>query len=71
ALHGENGCGKSSLLKLLLGEAVPYRGEFYKASGLKISYIPQDASFLQGSPDAYAEQCGVDRTLFKTILRKL
>ncbi|PWM22911.1 MAG: ABC-F type ribosomal protection protein [Clostridiales bacterium] len=71
ALHGENGCGKSSLLKLLLGEAVPYRGEFYKASGLKISYIPQDASFLQGSPDAYAEQCGVDRTLFQTILRKL
>lgn len=71
ALKGDNGSGKSSLLKLILGEKISYQGNFYKANGLKISYIPQDASFLWGSLDAYAEQYGIDLTLFKTILRKL
>ena len=40
-------------------------------SGLIVSYVPQDASFLSGSLSAYAEACGIDRTLFFAILRKL
>ena len=70
-IMGASGGGKSSLLKVIMGEQIAHTGTVELASGLVISCVPQDASFLQGSPDAYAEQCGVDRTLFKTILRKL
>ena len=33
--------------------------------------MPQDASGLRGSLRDYAARCGIDETLFKTILRKL
>ena len=71
ALHGRNGCGKSSLIKLLLGENIPYSGLFAKAGGLKISYIPQDTSFLNGSLREFIRQSGADESLMKAILRKL
>ena len=63
--------GKSSLLKLICGEDISYTGRFYRAAGLKISYVPQDVSFLRGSLTQYAHSCGVDITLFKALLRKL
>lgn len=71
ALWGKNGSGKSSLLKLLLGEDIPHSGTVKLAGGLKISYVPQDASNLSGNLSDYARQWGIDETLFKTILRKL
>ena len=71
ALLGGNGCGKSSLLKLICGEDVRYRGTVTLGSRLAISYVPQDASFLTGDLDDYARQQGIDKTLFKAILRKL
>lgn len=71
ALRGPNGCGKSSILKLLLGEQVPYRGQMRIGSRLIISYIPQDTSFLRGSLREYARQQGIDETIFKANLRKL
>lgn len=71
ALCGKNGCGKSSILKLLCGEEVPYSGRFHRGAGLKISYVAQDTSGLSGSLDDYAAARGIDITLFKTILRKL
>jgi len=71
ALMGGNGSGKSSLLKLICGESIPHSGTVTVASGLIISYVPQDTSFLTGSLDAYAAEQGIDVTLFKTILRKL
>lgn len=71
ALEGQNGSGKSSLLKLICGEDISYTGRFYRAAGLKISYVPQDVSFLRGSLTQYAHSCGVDITLFKALLRKL
>lgn len=70
-LCGKNGSGKSSLLKLLMGQNIPYTGEVQLGSGLKISYVPQDTSFLQGGLSDYARACGIDETLFKAILRKL
>lgn len=71
ALCGINGSGKPSLLKLICGEALTYSGMLRKASGLKISYVPQDTSFLRGSLENFAAENNIDETLFKAVLRKL
>ncbi|MEA5010502.1 MAG: ABC-F type ribosomal protection protein [Angelakisella sp.] len=71
ALQGKNGCGKSSILKLLCGMEIPHLGKAEMGSRLKISYLPQDFSQLRGSVWDYADTQGVDRTLFLAILRKL
>lgn len=71
ALSGKNGCGKSGLLKLIMGEDLCYSGTLEVGSRLKISYVPQDASFLRGDLREYARVCGIDESLFKAILRKM
>ena len=71
ALQGGNGCGKSSVLKLVCGEDVPHGGEVAIGSQMAVSYVPQDASFLSGALDGYANQHGLDITLFKAVLRQL
>lgn len=62
---------KSSILKLICGEDIVYTGDLQKGSGLKISYVSQDTSYLSGSLTEYALQNGIDENLFKAILRKL
>lgn len=71
ALEGRNGSGKSSLLKLLLGRDIRHEGTLATASGLKLSYVPQDTGFLRGPLGDFILERGVDETLFKAILRKL
>ena len=71
ALLGGNGCGKSSLLKLICGGSISHGGTVTLGSRLIISYVPQDASFLVGNLDEYAAEQGIDITLLKTNLRKL
>lgn len=71
ALCGQNGSGKSSLIKLILGENITYTGTFRKASQLKISYVSQDTSHLGGSLTDYARAHNIEESLFKAILRKL
>ncbi|MEG0942270.1 MAG: ABC-F type ribosomal protection protein [Angelakisella sp.] len=71
ALQGRNGCGKSSILKLIKGEDISFSGRLERGSNLIISYVPQDSSFLRGSLTDYAMQCDIDESLFKAILRKL
>lgn len=70
-LSGPNGSGKSSLLKLICGEEIPYSGAFRKGSQLKISYVSQDTSQLQGNLSEFARSSEIDESLFKAILRKL
>ncbi len=70
-LDGSNGGGKSSLLRLALGEEVPHTGTLFRAAGLAISYVPQKADHLRGGLLDWAEEQGVDRTRFLTVLRKL
>ncbi len=70
ALCGENGTGKTSLLKLICGEEIPFKGALKKGSGLKISYVPQDTSYLMGNLTDFAREGNIDESLFKTILRK-
>lgn len=71
ALTGLNGSGKSSILKLLCGEAIPYKGELFKAAGIIISYVQQDTSRLNGSFAQFEQQNNIDTVLFRAILRKL
>lgn len=71
ALIGKNGSGKSSIIKLICGENINYTGTFRKGSQLKISYVSQDTSHLQGNLTDYATNNEIEESLFKTILRKL
>ncbi len=70
-LSGANGSGKSSIIKLICGEEIDYKGTFRKGSQLKISYVSQDTSHLQGNLTDYARSHDIDESLFKAILRKL
>jgi lincosamide and streptogramin A transport system ATP-binding/permease protein len=60
-IEGKNGAGKTTLIKKIIAE----NGD------LRLSYIPQDTSFLRGLPKVFAKASGVDESLFFTILRKL
>ncbi len=79
-LQGKNGCGKSSIIKAILAAAAEdvhkesnmiVKGTVELASGLVVSYVPQDTSHLKGGLADYAEKYGIDETLFKSLLRKL
>ena len=70
-LKGKNGSGKSSVLKLILGEDIKYDGYIYKAKNLKISYVQQNTSNLTGNIFDYINEKQIDRTLFLSILRKM
>jgi len=71
SLQGRNGCGKSSIIKLIMGEAIEYKGDMQRGSNLLISYISQSTSLLNGDLSSYAKQYDIDESLFKSILRKL
>ena len=75
-LHGSNGCGKSTLIKAVL-KAVGYgkgaadhfwnfqeQGRLTLASGLVISYVSQDTSYLNGSIRKFCEKRGLEESLF-------
>ena len=85
-LKGRNGCGKSSILKAVIQAAeeravcadgqdasdrISWEGTIEPASGLRISYVPQDTSHLRGRLTDYAEKYGLDLSLFLALLRKL
>lgn len=81
-LQGKNGCGKSSIIKEILQSGrilcnnraesqAQLTGHMELASGLIISYVPQDTAHLKGTLTEYASQHHIDETIFKTLLRKL
>ena len=71
ALQGANGSGKSSIIKLLCGQKIPYTGQLWLGNGLKISYVNQDTSGLQGKLSDFARDSGIDESLFLAMLAKL
>lgn len=79
AIHGENGCGKSTLIKIILQKAGVKSGKMAivasglceTASGLVISYVNQDTSMLKGSITEFCKEQNLDESLFCTILRQL
>lgn len=79
ALHGENGCGKSTLLKMILQKAgafdlslpIEEKGICETASGLVISYVDQDTSWLLGGIPEFCRKRNLNESLFCAILRQL
>lgn len=51
SLTGENGTGKTSLLRLLAGRMKPDSGEIAFARGLRIGYLEQDFTDLENVPE--------------------
>lgn len=70
-LSGKNGCGKSTILKIITGADIEYSGSIAKAPGLKISVLPQDTNGLSGTLDEFSGRLGVDPELVRAILAKL
>lgn len=88
-LQGENGCGKSTLIRTILAQSAAggadgkdgqnslcetepeQTGNLYVASGLILSYICQDTSFLKGSIKDFCKERRLDESLFLTLLKKL
>ena len=77
ALCGSNGCGKSTLISLILQSAgygrsaADMTGLCETASGLVISYISQDTSRLSGDIPTYCAGRGLDRSMFCSLLRHM
>lgn len=79
-LNGNNGCGKSSLLKAILEQNqtgnlehtdFEVKGQLSVASNLVISYVSQDTSQLHGYVREYADRNMLDYTLLLSLLRQL
>lgn len=71
ALVGDNGAGKSSVLKTICGLSDALGGEVRTASGVTISYVPQETDGLAGKMRDFISENGLDETLFKAILRNM
>ena len=71
ALTGPNGCGKSSILKALVGCGGSLTGDVSIAPNLITSYVPQQTDDLRGTMDDFISRSDVDETLFKAILRNM
>ena len=71
ALVGKNGSGKSSIVKLIIGEKIQYNGEFKIANDLKISYVSQSTEYLKGNLKTFAKENNVDESVFKAMLVKM
>ncbi|MFR9256600.1 MAG: ATP-binding cassette domain-containing protein, partial [Merdibacter sp.] len=70
-LSGRNGCGKSSLLKVIMGEQIAHTGTVELTSGLVISCVPQDASFSAACRAHTQSSWASTKACLKALLRKM
>ena len=54
-LVGKNGAGKSSILKLILGEKIEFDGDLKTVNNMKISYVPQNTESLKRNIKKYSK----------------
>ena len=71
AIIGKNGIGKTSILKLILGEKIQYNGEFKVANDLIISYVSQNTDYLKDNLKSFAQENKIDESIFKAMLVKM
>ena len=53
ALIGDNGTGKSTLVKLIMGDETPDAGYVYRGPAVRTAYLPQMVSFSVSERSAY------------------
>lgn len=73
ALIGENGCGKSTLIKMILGNEAADKGEIQLGTRLKIAYLPQQIYFPNEDLtvlEAFKEDVVMTETRARQILAK-
>lgn len=70
-LDGGNGSGKTSLLRLALGEELCHTGTVRRTAQLEVSYVSQQAGHLSGDLKRWAREQGLDVTLLLSVLRSL
>lgn len=61
ALIGDNGCGKSTLVKLIMGEEAPDTGYLYRGPAVRTAYLPQIVAFTdetRSALDTMLYDCG-------------
>jgi ATP-binding cassette subfamily F protein 3 len=56
AIVGPNGIGKTTLLRILIGEDPPSQGQVVRARGVQVGYLPQEATFVD-SENSLWEEC--------------
>ena len=71
AIIGKNGIGKSSVLKLILGQNIQYDGEINIANNIKTSYVSQSTEYLKGSLKDFVYNNEIDESIFKAMLVKM
>lgn len=67
-LSGKNGCGKTSVIKTLLGKREHMSGELAVKGGLTVSYLPQDACFRSRNLKELAEERRIDMATLLSVL---
>lgn len=71
ALLGDNGVGKTTLLRMLLGKELPTKGEIWISKSAKIGYLEQEVNLLNPENTIIDEVRGVsnsDITTIRTLL---
>lgn len=73
ALIGPNGSGKTVLLRMVVNELKPDKGEARFGAGIKVGYFPQDVAFLDLERTALEEvlESGADQETARTVLGTL
>ena len=71
AIIGKNGAGKSSVLKLILGQNIQYDGKINIANNIKTSYVSQSTEYLKGSLKDFVYNNEIDESIFKAMLVKM
>lgn len=67
-LDGNNGSGKSSILKIIAGEQIDYTGKINIPNDLIISYLPQNYEFEKGTISDFAKANNLDESIFRSKL---
>jgi ATPase components of ABC transporters with duplicated ATPase domains len=56
-LVGPNGCGKSTFLRIILGEVIPDSWTYEARGNLKIGYLDQFADIPEGDRITFVKRC--------------
>jgi len=68
AVRGPNGCGKTTFLRVLLGENPPMSGLIKRDNRLKIAYVSQIPRYQSGNLRDILQALGLEESRFRSLL---